>query len=75
MIHPFGSFACKSPELPRTAECFEGLVDLLRHSDEARRVLDDVDVVDVVDAPHGPAAVQAQQVDACGKRTKQLPGL
>ena len=38
----------------------------MRHLDEARRVLNDVDVVDAVDAPHGPAAVQAQQVDACG---------
>ena len=60
---------------PRTAGGPEGLVDLLRHLDEALRVLNDVDVVDAVDAPHGPAAVQAQQVDACGKRTKQLPGL
>ena len=76
MIHPFSPFERKSPELPRTAGGPEGLVDLLRHLDEALRVLNDVDVVDAVDAPHGPAAVQAHQVNACGgKRTKQLPGL
>ena len=48
---------------PQTAEGTEGLVDLVRHSDEALRVLNDAGVVD---APHGAAAVQAQQVDACG---------
>ena len=63
MIHPFSPFERKSPELPRTAGGPEGLVDLLRHLDEALRVLNRCGAVD---APHGPAAVQAQQVDACG---------